>query len=666
MSNSKSNQEDIYDSPTGAPYIYSQKIPHPRGGKFIRLLELLPGDPSDNICCSLHLYALDSCPRYEALSYTWGAAMNTRPIKIDDEILDVTRKLRCALRHLRSPSRPRLLWVDAVCINQEDLDERTEQVSIMRDIYRSAIRTIVWLGPASKDSEIALSICRGLLVEQSTLTSTAISEKDSVTITHEKEAVDSPTEVVNLTMPQNIAVYSMVERPWFRRVWVVQEVGVAIDAIVVCGWAELNWDTFSRSIQYGIERGRFESNFLGFAPVDSFDDFLAIATIQDRDTGRPPAEQLLDLLTQFRVRTSSHPIDKVYSLLGLVENVSDLKLVPDYQLSAADAFTHTAVAIMAHSGNLDVLGACLARPIVNILGGSLPSWVADWSIVHTVAKPFRTNAKDQPRVTSATRDSTASPVLEENTILVLSGYVCDIIAEVSDVLTDIEDSLDDLMEDSDESSSGSGDDNSESLWGTLRSILFSVKALSSIFNRLSGLVSYLEVFLRWEKLAKVDQKDGIASTPTGEDHMSIYWQTLCAECMPNGYTETEKLFKEWYNSLNFARRLVRLRIDRLPSIFKPLAFVGHIYATWQHYSEFEDLMAHARSRRLARTENGYLCLAPPRAEKGDAIALCKGGKTPLVVRLEDGYWTLLGESYVHGIMKGEKFDEGACQRMLFK
>src|ERR1700733_11343195 len=116
MSNSKSNQEDIYDSPTGAPYIYSQKIPHPRGGKFIRLLELLPGDPSDNICCSLHLYALDSCPRYEALSYTWGAAMNTRPIKIDDEILDVTRKLRCALRHLRSPSRPRLLWVDAVCM----------------------------------------------------------------------------------------------------------------------------------------------------------------------------------------------------------------------------------------------------------------------------------------------------------------------------------------------------------------------------------------------------------------------------------------------------------------------------------------------------------------------------------------------------------------------
>lgn len=111
-----------------------------------RLLTIRPGNRLQDIQCSLEISSLDSRPGYEALSYVWGDETIRVPITVDGKRLDVTENLSAALRRLRDRKGGRVMWVDAICINQEDSDEKSVQVAMMRRIYSGCTRAILWLG----------------------------------------------------------------------------------------------------------------------------------------------------------------------------------------------------------------------------------------------------------------------------------------------------------------------------------------------------------------------------------------------------------------------------------------------------------------------------------------------------------------------------------------
>lgn len=121
-----------------------------------RLVHLYPGGHNDPIPCSLHHFNVLSPPPYEALSYAWGDPNVTLPITVDGRTLHVTTNLDIALRHLRWPRQPRILWIDAIVINQEDLKERAHQVSLMAHIYSKAASVRVWLGPTDMYSNFVM------------------------------------------------------------------------------------------------------------------------------------------------------------------------------------------------------------------------------------------------------------------------------------------------------------------------------------------------------------------------------------------------------------------------------------------------------------------------------------------------------------------------------
>ena len=104
----------------------------------IRLLALLPGRFNDPIRCTLSHVSLDDEPVYEALSYTWGAATRSHTLICDGKLLPVTSNLFEGLRRLRRIRAVRVVWADAVCINQADVGERNQQVLLMSKIYRQA------------------------------------------------------------------------------------------------------------------------------------------------------------------------------------------------------------------------------------------------------------------------------------------------------------------------------------------------------------------------------------------------------------------------------------------------------------------------------------------------------------------------------------------------
>lgn len=162
----------------------------------IRLLRLLPHQDEDApIQCQLFVCGLENSggPRpYEALSYVWGSDHGSQSVSIEGCHLPVGGNLFAALLHLRDPFIERILWIDAVCINQQDNMEKGHQVQSMATIYAKATRVIVWLGKATPGIDQALEEIRiaGLAGKQS-----------------------APT------MNEN-AILKLLEATWFRRVWV--------------------------------------------------------------------------------------------------------------------------------------------------------------------------------------------------------------------------------------------------------------------------------------------------------------------------------------------------------------------------------------------------------------------------------------------------------------
>lgn len=169
----------------------------------IRLLRLLPGlERTENLHCELLEYDIRHATAtnhlYEALSYIWGSEETPNPIIIrnqggEDTQLAVTQNLHAALLRLRHCQFPRIIWVDAICINQSDNEEKEHQIRLMAEIYAKANRVIVWLGEAQDISERALeAIC--LAGQQST----KLWDKD----------------------PVHRAVLQLLQRQWFQRIWV--------------------------------------------------------------------------------------------------------------------------------------------------------------------------------------------------------------------------------------------------------------------------------------------------------------------------------------------------------------------------------------------------------------------------------------------------------------
>src|SRR6266536_627208 len=115
-------------------------------GRYVRLLHLAPGTGDDPISAHLSVFALTDSPPYEALSYVWGHSGDHEPIEVNSNTVLITKNLRAALARVRYADQPRVLWADAICINQRNIKERGHHVGFMGAIYSQAKRVLVCLG----------------------------------------------------------------------------------------------------------------------------------------------------------------------------------------------------------------------------------------------------------------------------------------------------------------------------------------------------------------------------------------------------------------------------------------------------------------------------------------------------------------------------------------
>ena len=186
----------------------------------IRLLRLQPScDPSAKINCTVFHTTINHSGHtsYEALSYTWGDTRHTAEISLSGHAFNATVNLESALRALRMPDKPRTLWVDAVCINQDDLDEQAAQVRMMWDIYNAADCVVVWLGPEVGDSGTALEN----FARKEAQTRLAAREKMRERPPNNRDSRWCGCHAGDFdTHPPRIGIQSLFGHRWFTRVWV--------------------------------------------------------------------------------------------------------------------------------------------------------------------------------------------------------------------------------------------------------------------------------------------------------------------------------------------------------------------------------------------------------------------------------------------------------------
>ncbi|KAI0969369.1 heterokaryon incompatibility protein-domain-containing protein [Xylaria arbuscula] len=344
-------------------YVYKEDLAAQNYDRTIRLLELLPGDPADDIHCLLTPHTLQAdMEKYEALSYCWGSPAATKLIYLDGNVLDVTVNLRSALRHLRLTNSSRMLWVDAICINQCNIKERSSQVKLMGEIYRNAVQVLVWLGLSRNHTESTFALIESLA-----------SEAEEFKRNPERQIDNKTNWGVEVSSDQQERIEDLVFQDWFMRSWTVQEILSAKKALVISGWQSVSWYALSEAVTYASEQGRFltsnrdygsaEEDYVTLRPLIKAANYLerrakvysAIESSCDLEKRRESAQQLLALLSMFRSRLATDPRDKIYAFIGLVSEPRNLGIQADYGISIEALCKTVAVQLILRTNSLALL-----------------------------------------------------------------------------------------------------------------------------------------------------------------------------------------------------------------------------------------------------------------------------------------------------------------------
>ncbi len=342
-----------------------------------RLLHLLPGAFADSIEVELESVSIwgngSNSPKYEALSYVWGPLLpdepricvknNGDPANAPPRYLTVRENLRSALQHLRSESAVRTLWIDAICINQQDECEKSHQVAHMGSIYELAERVVIWFGPAVGGTDA----CIALLSKLAKMARYKF-RKDLLSWT----TGDSPPKDLAFTEKDLESLVLGVSNTWFDRVWTLQELGLANPDTAVIQWGAQSVPFVHLQTAIIVYQSCFVDN-------DSYSAILR------RNWSARRGNILIFLMAKFylaldfgsametiRYRDCHDPRDRIYAALRICR--PNLDVVPNYRPSFTAAVLYEEVCIRQLQDGVDLIGSC---EWPNGMSG-LPSWVPNW------------------------------------------------------------------------------------------------------------------------------------------------------------------------------------------------------------------------------------------------------------------------------------------------
>ncbi|KAK4446202.1 HET domain-containing protein [Podospora aff. communis PSN243] len=681
-------------------YQYQPLPPVAEFGKtppFTRIIRLASAPNRDDpLIAALELVDVSNTTPYEALSYTWGTDPPSDYLWLSDFPLPIKPNLEAALRSLRLPNMVRRVWVDAVCIDQNNVDEKSRQIQYMRLVYKHSARVIVWLGSKTPGVEQAFAAAQRL--------SNTLDELETAAGTTRGNNLDPETVEAFLTsmtddLPPTCLHYlnELFERPYWTRTWCIQEVVAAPWAIVRVEDLEISFSELMSTTLIVTEwraKVAIDKPFIlwhriylqrhprhpvfpskvpgsvgdlldvlhiarGFQATDIRDKIFALIGICD--------EGLYPALTFTQVEGESNTNRRMQLLRGAITSFHDFMqrhgadpeygvprdLRPDYRKEAVDVYVDMTRFLLRKSPRLlNVLHHVQHNTDPTLVRDEYPSWVPKWfepATVFPLKGAFHAGQCDGHfRYFSDIHDNPTigKPVYPR--VLSLDGFGVDIVDRVSDVLE-----------------FGFSDDR--------RTIAVIQAAWSQIFgpgfpmfgpNR----TAYLH---HPNEPLEMAFCNALAASPLGymtaamirNSRWGNWSNALPANAMEEGKGEgpiTDECNKE------IAAFLAHISSAGGGEVSVPLpetclAFVGAV-------------RMYALNRRLFLTRGGRLGIGPSVMRPGDEAVVLLGGKVPFVLRLRGDHHVFIGSSYVRDnrVMWGDETDKviyrkpGALARVTFQ
>ncbi|KAG4428043.1 hypothetical protein IFR05_016471 [Cadophora sp. M221] len=564
----------------------------------------------DTILCEFLVVNLDDLPcEYLAISYLWGSSEKPNKVWCDGFSIDITASAMSVLRMAASNPDLGYIWIDALCIDQSNDTEKAVQVRLMRDVYPAAKRTIAWLGDATPITDEALDFIVALHTALKKFEHDGIENVSRSSLLH-SEGCKWPSSSWK-------ALSTLLEHPWFRRVWILQEMVLASQVDIVCGNRSVPWLLLAfiaiQMQQNGLvslliitedgERNLEPRGLGALMTAWGLRYFRAIAVPLG----------LSALLVDCSILEASDDRDRVFALLGIADDALDSSFEPDYITSPPGIFLKSAVRLLTRDSSANLI---LHRAGIGSDRNmeSLPSWVPDWTKHHgnTVLGSIASVASYH--ASEGIIHSTNATYNEDQQSITLSGCAFDGITEFAPPYPE------------------SIHEGRSEAFPNLES------AFSSWLNGVQILCSSASV-----------HPSGLPYYP------DILWRTLVAGISFSGNPATDD-FQQHFQDLTTQieddlgaisdDRDLEVNPDRGESAAKFVAAMSMV----------------SFRRRVFATQLGYLGLGPPLIELGDRICVFLGFDTPFVVRPRDGEgYLLVGECYVYGLMNGEALVDGKVE-----
>lgn len=638
------------------------------------------------LCLELEQFDIGSEPPYRALSYTWGPpeekgaddnedARETY-VLINGESHDVTENLLNAILHFRASSPDDVatpyVWIDALCINQEDLEERRVHVAIMDSIFQNAEEVIVWLGLANPHTAETFR-----LVEKVAALDESFYEAFG--------DGESPDRLTNYGLPGDgdelwRHYMDMYDRRWFHRGWVIQEVVMAQRVIVHWGPHTMPWETLIAGCRIFLpERLRkfFFSQFRGSdlkhihnlplgrnawrigliqeACLQRNFESLLIVDMCTGEGGFAAGEHvLLHLMRMARDFAWTDPRDRVYSLLGLVNftarlhGVRPLRLMPDYSKlnTPAATLTDVASAIIERSGSLGIISQVSDVVFRQVEG--LPSWVPNF-----VRSPNLAQGRETLFQAYGDRHGLKEPLYDiEGSTLFVKGRQIGVITESLDLDHGGRiDNLVGLIDMAYRSRLPLQEDRADVLW---RTMIWDIYGHSVPKDEHPAPASLADSFIDLVRSIASSHSNG---TQEGVPLSSTLVDMNNHSAANGSSTTTAKLSRALSGaSTKVAPGAAAHSSDNCAaetsSINGSEAFASHASGvTW--------------AQHLFLLDTGYLAMGPQSSKAGDEVWVVAGCLFPMVLRrVDNGSHFVMGRVYVHGAMHGEAvMDDGPWEEL---
>jgi hypothetical protein len=623
-------------------YQYQSLASGGEDGVNIRLVVLPPGPATEEITCSVIHAPLDESPKFEALSYTWGDPNDKESILCDGKILPIPRTVIPFLQQIRAKGDERTFWIDSICINQHDELEKASQVQKMREIFERAVRTFIWLGPATEDSNLGLDFA----VRLSRL-SANVDKQTMIDRMKQFFAFD----LRNPLNRQWYALFRILDRPWFNRVWVIQELVVSNENWLMCGDRTIRWETYTRAVFYIFIYKLWLFEFLIGVNIGKMVD-LIFSRLQYQNKRQ---EKHYYIMLRHRRNLARNPLDTCFAFYGMTcrRDLEDDRIRPKYperkkymsdeeyevvvNRATQDLFIHLATATLLKENCLDILSVPRLPSCGNEI--TLPSWVPNWSasepICFSLMQFEQMNiAPDKPEETpayryfQATTNSKCPDLIIVDNKLRVSGYVIDSIEELGET------------------------------WRLAQpSNIYSLHDQAEVLQFNQNLIY---------DAMRVFQTPPKGSSKPKYSYRDIVHHICVGGFYPDSEASTRAACLQWEKRQRVLRVFYRLGLHKFiwtyvifTVIERVLVFFGYRNPEMPFRAQTSALLF----RKAMRTADGKLGLAPGLAEKGDKIMLLKGGRLPFILREREKGWELIGDTYVYGAMKGELWDEKNCEQI---